>query len=321
MRFSLRLNNDLTLDAYRQLASAAERGGFDQIWVSHDLFLRSAPVLVAAMAEVTERIDLGIGILNPYTQNPAEIAMTAATLDELTGERFLLGLGAGAADFLEWVGIDQTRPLATVADTMSRVRSLLAGEREGGWRLRFDAPRVTPIYLGAMGPRMLELAGREADGLLPLLFPPEHFDTVRPLVEHGVADRSPERAPIDLAACVWLSLADDAEAARRPLAEKIAYYGHSLGPLILDRLGLERSDFAPVHRALHEDGDLETAISLVDERMLRIGIAGGPETVLERLERLADAGARHLSFGPPLGPDPLAAVRTLSDVVLPALRR
>ncbi|HVS65518.1 MAG TPA: LLM class flavin-dependent oxidoreductase [Thermoanaerobaculia bacterium] len=321
MRFSLRLNNDLSLGRYRELAAAAERAGFDQLWVSHDLFLRSAPVLVSAMAAVTRRISLGIGIFNPYTQNPAEIAMTAATLDELTGGRFVLGLGAGAADFLEWVGIEQHRPLATVAEAMAGIRSLLAGERRGERYLRFAARRVTPIYLGAMGPRMLELAGREADGVLPLLFPPEHLDTVRALVERGVAERSSELPELDLAACIWLSLAQDARAARRPLAEKIAYYGHSLGPLILERLGLERADFEPVHRALHRDRDLDRAVSLVDERMLAMGIWGDLPVVVSRLEALIRAGARHLSFGPPLGPDPLRAIELLGAEVLPALRR
>jgi 5,10-methylenetetrahydromethanopterin reductase len=330
MRFSLRLNNDLPLDDYRRLARAAERAGFDQLWVSHDLFLRSAPVLVAAMSAVTRRISLGIGVLNPYTQDPAEIAMTAATLDEVTGGRFLLGLGAGAADFLEWVGIEQTRPLAAVGEAMTAIRALLAGRKaavDGArlhWNdqcyLRFAAPRVTPIYLGAMGPRMLELAGREADGVLPLLFPPEHLQSVRPLIERGLAERDPALPELDLAACVWLSLAEDPAAARRPLAEKIAYYGRSLGPLILERLGLERAHFEPIHQALHRDRDLERAVALVDDRMLALGVAGDPPQVVARLATLIEAGARHLSFGPPLGPDPLRAVELLGRQVLPALR-
>ncbi|HET7036011.1 MAG TPA: LLM class flavin-dependent oxidoreductase, partial [Thermomicrobiaceae bacterium] len=85
LRFSLRLNNDLPAAAYVQLARLAEEAGFDQFWVSHDLFLRSAPAILAAAAQATERIALGTCVLNPYTLHPAEIAMTAATLDELSG--------------------------------------------------------------------------------------------------------------------------------------------------------------------------------------------------------------------------------------------
>ena len=79
MRFSLRLNNDLTLPEYVQLAQVAESVGFDQFWVSNDLFLRSCPVILAAIAQATSRIEIGSCILNPYTINPAEIAMIIAT--------------------------------------------------------------------------------------------------------------------------------------------------------------------------------------------------------------------------------------------------
>ena len=119
MRFSLRLNNDLTLPDYVALAQAAEAAGFDQFWVSNDLFLRSAPVILAAVAGATSRIELGSCILNPYTIHPSEIAMLAATLDELSGNRFNLGLAAGAADFLAWVGLPIPAPPRTMRATIT----------------------------------------------------------------------------------------------------------------------------------------------------------------------------------------------------------
>ena len=91
MKFSLRFNNDLPVRDYLKYAAAAEAAGFDQFWVSNDLFLRSAPVILSALAMTTERIEIGSCILNPYTMHPAEIAMFAATLDELSGGRFNLG--------------------------------------------------------------------------------------------------------------------------------------------------------------------------------------------------------------------------------------
>ncbi len=325
MKFSLRLNNDLSPSAYIALAQAAEAAGFDQFWVSNDLFLRSDIPILTAVALATERIHVGTGILNPYTIHPAEMAMLAATMDEISGNRFLLGIAAGAGDFLDWVGLEQTRPLAAMRETIQAVRGLLAGERvvlNGRflrWNdeayLRFPAPRVTPIYLGAMGPKMLALAGEQADGVLPLLFPPEHYFNVRPLLDVGVATRPWQLAPLDFAACIWVSLAEDRAAARRVLAQKIAYYGQALGPLILEQLGLVREDFAQIERAFHAENDEEKAIALVDERMLRIGVVGGPGDVIERLEPLVAAGATHLSFGPPLGPEPLEAVALLGQVI------
>jgi 5,10-methylenetetrahydromethanopterin reductase len=278
----------------------------------------------------TRRIEIGTGILNPYTIHPGEIAMLAATMDELTGCRFNLGLAAGAADFLKWVGIEQTRPLATMREAITAIRALLAGERVPivgeslHWSqeayLRFPAPRVTPIYLGAMSPGMLRLAGELADGALPLLFPPEHYFGVRPHIEEGVRARGGSLGDLDLAACIWVSLAEDRQAARRALAEKIAYYGYALSPLILERLGLTREDFAPIAQAMMAERDPEKACALVDERMLQIGVVGRPEDVIARLEPLVEAGAQHLSFGPPLGPDPLAAVELLGRHVLPHFR-
>ena len=325
MRFSLRLNNDLSLPEYVALAQAAEAAGFDQIWVSNDLFLRSAPVILAAMAQATERIEIGSGVFNPYTIHPAELAMFAATMDELSGNRFNLGLAAGAGEFLKWVGIAQERPLTTLWETITAIRALLRGERvaldgrrlqwTGEAYLRFTPPRITPIYVGAMGPKMLMLAGELADGALPLLFPPEHFFQVREILQAGAARRPESLGELDFAACIWVSLAADREAARRALAEKIAYYGHALSPLILARLGLLQADFGPIEQAMMVERNPEKAIALVNERMLRMGVIGQPEDVIQRLAPLIEAGATHLSFGPPLGPDRLTAVSLLGEVI------
>lgn len=325
MKFSIRLNNDLAVAEYVTLVQAAEAAGFDQFWVSNDLFLRSDLAILPLLAHVTDRIELGTGILNPYTMHPAEMAMFAATMDELSGNRFNLGIAAGAGEFLKWIGLEQSKPLATTRETMLVVRRLLQGERVAlagttlRWSdeayLRFPAPRVTPIYLGAMGPKMLALAGELADGVLPLLFPPEHYFGVEPLLETGTKLRNPQLPPLDFAACIWVSLAEDRAAARRVLAQKIAYYGHALGPLILDQLGLTQADFLPIEQAMMVERDEEKAIALVDERMLRIGVVGGPHDVIERLEPLVAAGATHLSFGPPLGPDRLAAIQLLGEVI------
>lgn len=323
MKFSLRLNNDLPVAAYVRLARAAEVAGFDQFWVSHDLFLRSSPVILAAVAAATERIEVGTCVLNPYTHHPAEIAMLAATLDEASGGRFNLGIAAGAAEFLKWIGLPQQRPVAATRRAMEAINALLAGGTVEAWAteayLRFPARRV-PVYLGALSPNMLRLAGEIADGVLPLLFPPEHYETVAPLIREGAtrADRSLD--DIDVAACVWCSVSDDRQAAEAALRDKIAYYGHALSPLIWQRLGLTQDDFRPIERAVMTERDPAKARTLVSDRMLQIGIVGTPTDLIDRLEGLVALGVRHLSFGPPLGPDPLAAVEAIGRVVIPHFR-
>lgn len=329
MKFSLRFNNDLPVKTYPLLARAAEQAGFDQFWVSDDLFLRGVWPILSACAVATERIALGTGIVNPYTMHPAEIAMQAAALDELSGGRLLLGLGAGAGDFLDWVGITQERPLTRMAETLTLLRSLFAGERTAlaGHELRWNnaaymrfPTRPIPLYLGATGAKMLRLIGSAADGGLPLLFPPEHYSAAMAQIRAGAAEADRAMSTIDVAACIWISVDENRAAAVDALREKIAYYGHALSDLILENLGLTRADFAPIAHVVQVERDIKRAKTLVDERMLRIGVVGTGRDIIERLEGLVARGATHLSFGPPLGPNPLRALEVLGREVLPYFR-
>jgi len=329
VRASLRLNNDVPFDRLLEVAVLAEGLGFDQIWVSNDLFLRSAPVLIGALARVTNRIRIGIGVLNPFSIHASEAAMVAATAQEVSGGRFLLGLAAGSDEFLGWAGISRPSFLAEVRAAVHAIRALLEGRRPAddpaageGWRseayLRTGAA-PTPIYLGGMGPRMLELAGEVADGALPLLFPPEHFSTAANQVRDGLRRAGRDAAAFDLVACIWCSIGDDAESGRRVLAAKLAYYGASFNPSLLSRVGLSFADFRPIQAAMSA-GETERATSLVTPAMLRLGVAGDVDDLVDRCERLLAAGATHLSFGPPLGPDIVESVRLIGTNALPRLR-
>jgi 5,10-methylenetetrahydromethanopterin reductase len=104
------------------------------------------------------------------------------------------------------------------------------------------------------------------------------------------------------------------------LAQKVAYYGHALSPMILERLGLTLKDFEPIEHALMTERDEAKALSMVTDKMLAIGVVGRARDLVARLEPLVKAGVKHISFGPPLGPDPLAAVELLGTEVLPALQ-
>ncbi|SDO84827.1 methylenetetrahydromethanopterin reductase [Nakamurella panacisegetis] len=328
MTWSLRLNNDLPAADLLQIALLAEDLGCDQLWVSNDLYLRSAPVLMGTLAARTSRIRLGIAIMNPYSVHVSELAMTAATLAEVSGGRFLLGIGAGSEEFLSWAGLSRAKPLATTAQAVAALRRML-GHRDvsdadlPSWFgdhsvLRFEQTAPVPVYVGGMAPKMLAMAGRLADGALPLLYPPEHFATAQAQVHDGLRVAGRDPAVFDLPACIWVSLSDNASAARAALAEKLAYYGPSISPYLLAEVGLRPEDFLAA-AALAQRGRAAQAVAMIDERMLRLGIAGDENDVIDRCRALQRLGAEHLSFGPPLGPDPLAAVRILGERVMPAL--
>lgn len=330
MKFSLRLNNDLPVADYVALAVAAEQAGFDQLWVSDDLFLRGVWPILSACALATRRIELGSCIVNPYTCHPAEIAMQAAALDELSHGRCNLGIAAGAADFLSWIGQRQERPLTTTAEALRTLRALFASQRPAhsaqppaGWTeeayLRMPTRQI-PLYLGAMSPRMQRLIGELADGGLPLLFPPERYAEVAARVAEGALAAGRDPGSLDLAACIWVSVANDAQAAADALRAKVAYYGHAFSDDILQALGLKREDFQHIQRLVQEENDRDAAAALVTDQMLQVGIVGDAQALLPRLQALQRMGARHISFGPPLGPDPLRAVQILGQAVLPLMQ-
>ena len=250
--------------------------------------------------------------------------MVAATVQEVSGGRFLLGLGAGSEQFLGWAGIARARPLATTRTALVSLRALLGHEdvdraccRTGSAPdsvLRFPLSRPVPVYVGAMGPKMLEMAGRHADGVLPLLYPPERYASVRQQVMAGRGGRS--RRDVDLppaSGCrspttrrrpgrrwprSWPTTA-------RPSPRRCSRRRAAAAGLRPGRRGWPTADAAAAaaHRRPHAGPGRGRG---------RRGRAG-PLPGARRL------GASHLSFGPPLGPDPVAAIRLLGDQVLPAL--
>lgn len=325
MKFSIRLNNDLTIREYIRLAQKAESLGFDQLWISNDLFLRSAVVILSALSARTSKIHLGTCILNPYTMNPAEIAMAAGTLAELTEGRFILGLSSGASTFLEWVGLKQDRPVAYLRECVGTIRALLNNESTTGgtnflkWTehasLKFQVNHRVPIYIGGVGPNIQALAGEIADGLLPLLLPPESYYSARDNALRGTQRRQSTNESFDLVGSIWVSASSNPSEARDALSQKIAYYGQAMNPGLLEDLGLTNDDFRPITQALIVEGDEKKALALVTDAMLKVGIVGGSAEIISRLEPLVANGMDHLSFGPPLGPDMEEALDILGEVL------
>ena len=119
---------------------------------------------------------------------------------------------------------------------------------------------------------------------------------MRDLLAEGARERDSALSELDFAACIWVSLSPDRDAARRALAEKVAYYGSALSPLILERLELTRKDFAEICRAVVQERDIDKACALVDDRMLRIGVTGEPRELIPRLEALVEAGRPSFEF-------------------------
>lgn len=329
MRFSISLNSGHgpTAEAVK-LAVLAEKNGLECIWYCQDLFQRDVWIFLTAAAANTEEIDLGTGIVTPYTVNPAELAMHAATLDEYSGGRVRLGVSVGAVEFLRWVGIEARRPLSAMRESIELIRRLLKGERvehDGrvfkGWTrdayMRFEPLRDRiPVYLGAQSRRMLELTGEIADGGLPLLFPPEYIEDVLGHISTGAARAGRRIEDIDVVGCIWFSVSEDPGAAMDALRGLVSFYGPHLAPEMIGKAGLKTEDFDPIREALSAQ-DYERARALVTEEMARVAVHGTPEDCVERIDQLIGKGLTHVRFGPPLGPDPEETIRLIGEEIIP----
>lgn len=157
-----------------EIARRAERLGFDAVWIPDERFFRDVYGTCAAIARATDRIAIGPCVTDPYSRHPAITATAIATLDELSGGRAVLGIGAGASGFRE-LGIARTHPATAVREAVELIRRLLAGEHveTRGRMVRFDGRldfkplrAMLPIFVAAGGERMLDVAGAVADGVI-----------------------------------------------------------------------------------------------------------------------------------------------------------
>ena len=325
LSFSLSLNSEHgpTTEAVK-LAVQAEKNGLDCVWYCQDLFQRDVWVFLTAAASYTEKIDLGTGIVTPYTVSPGELAMHAATLDEYSGGRMRLGISVGAIEFLKWAGIRVHHPISGMRESIDIIKRLLKGERveHNGkvfkdWTndayMRFKPIREKiPIYLGAQSPRLLRLTGEIADGGLPLLFPPEYYPEVMKQIKIGADKVGRSLDQLDVVGCLWFSVSEDREAAKDALRHLVTFYGPHLAP----EIGLSTEDFDPIRKAFAER-DKEKAMSLMTDEMADLAIYGSPDDCIDRLDGLIKMGLKHIRFGPPLGPNPENTIRLIGEKIIP----
>lgn len=307
------------------LSQQAERAGVDSVWLADGYYARDALVSLAAIGGATSRVQLGTSVLNPFTRHPAVLAMAFATLDELSGGRAIIGIGAGARHQVEGqMGYDGSRALTAVREAIDVLERVATGEEvdyDGkvitarGVRLMIRGARPLPIYVGAVGPKMLRLAGERGAGVFVPQTSPEFVRAALQEVEKGAEAAGRDPRDVDVAALIVLAVADDEEAARlsvgpllgilllAPEAERILE-GNDLDPAIADRL-----------RKAYAAGGVRAVTQAVTADMIeKLTIAGPPDLCQEKLQGLVDAGVTHpvismIGQTPEAGLDVLSAIR------------
>ena len=205
----------------------AEDRGFEAVWQAESRLVREATVPMAAFLAQTTRIRVGAGVVNNWTRNPALLASTFSTLDDLAPGRVILGIGAWWDPLAAKVGIERSRPLTAIRETVEAVRALLADETVTyhGDFVHLDGveldyvhqerrPKEVPIYVGATGMKMMELAGEIADGvLLNYLVPPTYNARAMEALERGAARAGRSVDDLDRPQLVVCSVSDNRQAA------------------------------------------------------------------------------------------------------------
>ncbi|HTU87337.1 MAG TPA: LLM class F420-dependent oxidoreductase [Solirubrobacteraceae bacterium] len=306
-----------------QLAAVqeAERLGYDSVWAAEAYGSDTATVL-AWLGAGTTKIKLGSAIFQMPARSPAMTAMTAATIDVLSGGRMLLGLGSSGPQVAEgWHGQRFGRQLQRTREYVAVLRMALARERvefhgetvelplpDGpGKALKLMIPPVQdriPIYLAAIGPKNTALAGEIADGWLPIFFSPEHVGDVRDLLEQGAQRGGRSLEHFDMAPTVNTFVSDDRPAARDRMRPFLALYIGGMGSRkqnfynqLVQRYGFE--DAAREVQDLYLEGKKEEAAAVLpDELIDMVTLCGPREAVRDRLAAFREAGVGTLIVAP-----------------------
>jgi F420-dependent oxidoreductase-like protein len=311
----------LTSEQQLEIVQEAERIGYDSVWAAEAYGSDTATVL-AWLAAGTERIRVCSGIFQMPARSPAMTAMTAATIDQLSGGRFRLGLGPSGPQVSEgWHGVRFARQLQRTREYVDVVRMALRRERleyhgetielplpDGpGKALKLTISPVQeeiPIYLAAIGPRNVALTGEIADGWLPVFLAPEHLDVLMGPLEEGAQRAGRSLDEFDIAPTVNVLISDDVEAARDAMRPILALYVGGMGSreknfynALVQRYGFE--DAAREVQDLYLDGKKEEAAAALPAELIDTVTLCGPEDrVRDRLAVYAQAGVGTLGVSP-----------------------
>ncbi|MCA9879779.1 MAG: LLM class flavin-dependent oxidoreductase [Thermomicrobiales bacterium] len=273
-RIGLELPGEPSVPETMAMAQRAEALGYESIWLTETRFTRDAVTTTAAAAVATRTARVATAVINPFTRSAVLIAVTAATLDELSGGRLVHGLGPGSPTVLARQGIEFARPLARLSETVDLVRRLLRGERVclggdtlslAGAGLDFTPLRpAIPMYLGVTGPRALALAGTIADGVIlngfvSLAYTKRAVEIVRAAA--GESGRDP--GEVEIASSIVVSVADTSAAARDAVRPLVATYLAEF-PNIAAESGVA-GDLLDRIAATHRGGGATAAATLVDD--------------------------------------------------------
>ena len=307
MKIDIEFNSgaQLPMNAIPDLARAAEAHGFDCAW-GGEANNKDPTVMLSAIAAVTTRLKVGSAIYHILGRTPATLALQAMGLDELSGGRFLLGIGSSNPTIAKWHGQSFDRPLSRIQEYIEITRAAMRGEKlnfEGkfftaqNFKMAFKpSGRSIPIYVAAFGPKMTRLAGRISDGVLINMANPTEISRIAAEVKAGAQDAGKDPSKMEIICKIRCSIAPNYGVAREALSHALTYY--ALADYYRELLG--RMGFAEeveAMRAAWKTGGFHAARALISDRMFNslplVAATSAPE-VVEQIRPYIEAGATRI---------------------------
>ncbi len=322
-----------------EVVQEAERLGFDSVWAA-EAYGSDAATVLAWLAAGTSKIKLGSAIFQMPGRSAAMTAMTAATVDELSGGRMVLGIGSSGPQVAEgWHGQRFAKQLQRTREYVEVVRMALARERVEfhGETIELPLPdgpgkplklMITPkqeripIYLAAIGPKNTALAGEIADGWIPTFFSPEYVSEFRALLEEGASKSGKTLENFDIAPTVNAYISDDRELARNLMRPVLALYIGGMGSRkqnfynnLVQRYGFEEAA-GEIQNLYLEGNKAEAGEAIPDELIDMVSLCGPRDVVRDRLAAFRDAGVGTLMVTPMAftAEDRIAQLRAVAEL-------
>lgn len=326
---TLSLGDDAPRSRVIEFARRAEELGYDSLWAGEswgrDLF-----TVLTQIACHTSRIQLATGIVNVFSRTPALIAQSIASLDDISGRRAILGLGSSGAKVIQdWHGVPFEKPLQRTREYVEVINLAVSGERVNydgrffklrDFRLRFNPPRKhIPIYLAAMGPKNVELAGELADGWAPVFFSPRHLKHFQQQLAAGAARSGRDADSVTLAPWMIACVTDDLAHARALVRAHIAYYVGGMGRYyneLMVRYGFAE-EAARIKELWVNQRDREAAQDAVTDAMIEaVALIGDARRCRERLLEIEAQGVQSPVLFVPYGSNS-SIVRSTIEALAP----
>ena len=333
------------------MAKACEEAGFDAFWIAeaypwwrkHSFEARSSTAILAVIAAQTNRIQLGWGIISPYTRHPVQIAMEARVMQDLAPDRFLLGLGASKI-FMKEIGEgegEKVGPATVMRESIEIIRGVLKGD-EFNYQgkvfaasvppLKSDAHTsrtIPPVYVAGTGPAMQRLGGSLGDGLLTAsITTPAFVRYSKKNMEEGAAKAGRDPSKLIVGCVIVGSIGRDSKKGKEGAREQTAMYLANkvqnikgLADVLLESAGISFAELQPVADAMERSGRKAAAQAVSDELLRKVcPIAGTPDECIERIEEYRDAGCTHIMLEI-WGEDRIGQAKLFGDTVLPLFRK